>query len=416
KAHPNLPVVVFSANKDLQIALDAIKMGAQTFLVKDETYDRMLQREIRFALQRQDLEQDLRQAKQEAEEMSRLKDRFVSMLAHDIRSPLTTILLTLETLYQKGKLDLTDNIRNQLLRVESGAKHLQSIVETLLDLNRLKSGKIRPRLRFVDARYLVVGLLEQLSPLAESKSITLTCEIPKDVRLHTDPGLLNQVLQNLMTNAIKFSNPGSAVTVWSPSISPPCITVRDNGIGIPPERLPKVFNLNEKASTPGTLGEKGTGFGLPFSKEVMLALGGDIQVQSTVNQGSSFTLTYPQITPRVLVVEDDKLMREVVRQFLTGLKVEIIEASDGLKALEAIETHSLPHLILSDIEMPRMDGLALLKHLKSDDRLSPIPVIVFSGDDTMETRREVLDLGALDFVRKPLVAADFLPRVRRVIA
>lgn len=415
-ANNTLPVIVLTGTDNTALSIEALRLGAQNYLIKDETYSRTLQREIRNAVMRKKLESSLQAAKEEAEESTLIKDKFISMVAHDMRNPLTSILTTLETLTVKHANALPDTGQQQLERVTRNANTLQKIIDELLDISRLRTGKARQKRRFVDAFYTVDKLVKSLEALAEEKTIKLEVDIAKGQRMYTDPPLLGQVFHNLITNALKFSHPGGVVRLFNDPDSPGAIFVEDKGVGIAPDRLQKIFRIEDNESTPGTQGEKGTGFGMPYSREVMESLGGSLEVSSVEGEGSLFKVVLPTVAPKVLVVEDDLVIRQLVKMLLLAIDVEVTEVENGSEALELIERGYTPHLILTDILMPKMSGFEMLKILKSESATQAIPVIMITGDDNIETRNEALRLGALDYTVKPINISDFLPRVRRVIA
>ncbi|MEO5338616.1 MAG: hybrid sensor histidine kinase/response regulator [Magnetospirillum sp. WYHS-4] len=360
-------------------------------------------------------ERELEKAREEAEEATRLKDRFVALVAHDLRGPLGAIigLLQLMTIRQDIPLHPT-HAENLRFIVDNGAI-LLDVIEDLLNVSKLQTGKITPAPRFLDGHYLVEIAANKVALLADQKGVAIRNRVPPGSRLFTDGTLFGQVLQNLLSNAIKFSHRGGEVDIFAPPEAPTTIAVRDQGVGIPAAIIPKLFVLEEKISTDGTAGEKGTGFGLPLSSRTMEALGGLLSVESAEGKGSTFFAALPGVEPRVLVVDDDPVFRRMLALNLRGIGIEPATAENGQEALDHVTEHGLPHLIITDVNMPKMDGLQLLRTLKRDARTERVPIIVVTADANLETRREVLGLEADDFTVKPLVVEDFIPRVRRFV-
>ncbi|MBF0368735.1 MAG: PAS domain-containing protein [Magnetococcales bacterium] len=354
---------------------------------------------------------NLRRAKQKAEEATQLKDKFLSLVAHDLRSPLSSMVGLLELITADRKNPPHENHVALIEDVLSSGHNLIHLIEEVLNISRLKSGKITLKKVFFDGHYVVAETAARLEYLYARKNITLALEIPEGTRLHGDPLLFGEVIQNLLTNAIKFSHPGGTIRLYLPAGEKATIAVEDQGVGLDGEVIPKLFRVEEKTTTPGTSGESGTGFGLPFSQDIMIAHGGRIEVTSNPGQGSTFKASLPWVRPRVMVVDDQAMDQRIMAAILTPLDVEIIAARSGSQALE-MASQNRPHLILSDISMPEMDGFGLLAAIRKNPDTSDIPVILITGDDKAETRDRAFGNGAADFATKPIVHHDFLPRVK----
>ncbi|MBF0426858.1 MAG: PAS domain S-box protein [Magnetococcales bacterium] len=383
--------------------------------IVDDGDEELILASARDITARKKVEAALIQTKEEAEEASRLKDKFVSLVAHDLRAPLSSIMSLLEFLQEDREHPLTEEQRELLGDVLSSGRNLTMMIEEILNIGRLKSGKIRLEKRFFDGHFLVEDAIQKLEYISRKKGLQITNQIPEETRLYGDPALLGEVVQNLLSNAVKFSHANGRIQLLSPPDDPTAMTVLDYGVGIPPEVLPKLFQIEEKVSTQGTMGETGTGFGLPFSSDIMKAHGGRLEVQSQLGEGSTFTVWLPPLRPRVLLVDDGEMDRIMISTFLEALDVDIVEAGSGQEAL-ALIAKELPHLIVSDIAMPGMDGFQLLKELKKKPETEIIPVILVTGDDKTETRDRSFRLGAVDFAVKPIVVHDFIPRVRHIIS
>ncbi|MBF0161008.1 MAG: response regulator [Magnetococcales bacterium] len=360
------------------------------------------------------VETALRRAKEEAEQATRLKDQFVSLVAHDLRGPFTTILGFLELL-DNDKKDPLNKKQKGFVRwmLDSSQKMLQMIDE-ILNISRLKTGKVIPKSRFINARFLGEALMEQVAPMAANKGILLINEIALNCRLYADPDLLGEVLRNLLNNGVKFCRPGGKIRLFCLEDAPITLAVQDNGVGIAKKQQAKIFCLEEKTSTLGTAGEHGTGLGLPFSLELMKAHGGTLTVESKEGEGSTFFAHLPVVTPHVLLVDDDADFRLLLRYRLRPEQVTVTEADNGLTALHLTTTQTF-HMIIADVQMPGMNGFEFLRELRNRPETSGIPTILVTGDDAIATREKAFQLGANDFITKPFDVAEFLPRVRRFL-
>ncbi len=382
-------------------------------LVEQEQY---LNDRLEFDLSERTAE--LQKAKDEAEDVAKLKDKFVSLVAHDLRGPLGAMVGMLDMTLQFGG-EITDDDRERLTMVADQGRSLGEIVGGLLDISRFQTGKITPEYGFIDARFVAEGAIDKLTTIAQGKGVEIVNAITEKTRVYADELLLTQVIQNLVSNAIKFSNTGDRIEITFDGEAGDgniILAVRDDGVGIPTDRIPNLFRLDEKTSTIGTGGEAGTGFGLPLSREIVLAHGGDLLVDSVPDQGSTFSVQLPAVRPRVLIVDDELIIRRILERTIEPLDVDVVMADSGAAALEALADQADGiHLILSDINMPRMSGLELLEQIKADPLTKAIPVIVITADDDVETRDRAFRLGAVDFTVKPVVPNDLLPRMRHIL-
>ena len=360
------------------------------------------------------VETALRNAKEEAEQSTRLKDQFVSLVAHDLRGPFTSIMGFLELLENDKKNPLSKKQKGFIRWMLNSSQKMLQMIDEILNISRLKTGKIIPKPKFINAHFLGETLIEQIAPMATKKGIRLANGIAHNCRVYADPVLFGEVLRNLLANGVKFCRPGGKIRLFCLEKSPTTLAVKDTGVGISKEKQAKIFCLAEKTSTVGTAGEQGTGLGLPFSLELMKAHGGTLTVASKEGAGSTFFAHLPEITPHVLVVDDDRDFRLLLRLHLQPEQVVITEADNGLTALHLTTTHHF-HLIIVDIQMPDMNGFEFLRELRSRPEIWEIPTILITADETIVNREKAFQLGANDFITKPFDPADFLPRVRRFL-
>ena len=365
--------------------------------------------------ERKRTEIELLKAKEKAESATKLKDQFVALVSHDLRSPLYSLSLGIESAISKLGDNTDPAARNTLVKCHNNVNGLLGMVGKLLDINRLQTGKLKPNKVFINAKELVSQVYFRLASLAQDKKITLANDVPMGRKVFADNVLFQQVIQNLVANAIKYCRDGDSVTVSIATGSPNTILVKDTGVGVDPKILPDIFKAEVTTTTLGTKGEKGSGLGLPLCHNIMKAHGGDLRVESTPGAGSAFYVELPVAKAIALVVDDQRVVREEVARYLAQMGVEVVEAENGQEGYEkAISVP--PQLIITDITMPIMDGLSLLDKLKSQQATTYIPVIVMtSSEDSVELRRDVFSRGAADFISKPIVPADFVPRIQRFV-
>jgi len=232
-------------------------------------------------------------AREKAESATALKDKFVSLVAHDIRSPFSSILVMAQTMEEKADPPLPPEQKEMASAIQSRGRQLLRMIEDLLNMNRIQTGKIVPKVERVELWPLVEEVF-LLKALAQEKGVAMVNNIPQDFHVWADRQLTFEVLQNLVSNAIKFCSSGQTITVEIPKGEKRRVAVTDNGKGVDPLLLPNLFDPTVKTTAPGTAGERGTGMGLPLCHEIMAAMGGKISVESQRGKGSTFTLEFPK--------------------------------------------------------------------------------------------------------------------------
>jgi PAS domain S-box-containing protein len=374
---------------------------------------------LRDVTKRKELEGSLREAKENAERATKLKDKFVGLVSHNLKSPFSAITGLLKIVMSDQENQLADDHKSMIGKVLHTCDGLVEVVDKLLDPNRLQSGEISLLKKRLSGHLLAEQRMGTLRPLAEIKGISLRNDLSPEMRVFGDADLLGECLSNLLSNAIKFCNKGCEIIIFRPEGLPTTIAVRDNGVGVSEKLIPNLFNPAVKTFDVGTAGERGTGLGLPFCNDIMEAHGGTITVESEIGNGSTFYLNLPDIKPIVLIVDDDYLVRLMARTYLEELDVDIVEAEDGLKAIEMVAIMS-PHVVITDINMPRMNGIDFVKELKRSPKNRHLPIIATTGDEAMkvqgmDVRSYMLQIGCDDFANKPFARVDLVPRVLRLI-
>lgn len=230
---------------------------------------------------------------EEIRNANKMKDQFVALISHDLRSPLFGIKGMLDIFREENAEYLLKGGENRTFdRLSESINGLIALMERLLEHARLKTGDIRPEMMNFNARVLVQELIARLSHMASVKNIVIKNELPDSTQVYADPDLYGQALHNLLSNAIKFSGRGGEITVSSAGESE--IVVQDNGVGIEEKLLADLFNENVRTTTYGTDGEKGTGLGLPYSYNIMKAHGGELRVVSKKGEGTEFRAVLSQ--------------------------------------------------------------------------------------------------------------------------
>ncbi|MDH5719096.1 MAG: PAS domain S-box protein [Spirochaetia bacterium] len=353
---------------------------------------------------------ELKKSKFEAEEANMLKDKFLALVSHDLKNPLNGVMGYFQML--EDVKSLTNEEKDWVHEGLRAAEEMNDLITQVLNVSRIKSGKIKTKPVFFSAERIVQKIIKSFTRRLEQKGIKIVNELPLNTRIYADEHLFLQALSNVISNAIKFCSNADTIRIYEHKENPVTIAVEDTGAGIGPENLPLLFKYEEKTSTRGTHGESGTGLGLPLVNDIMRAHKGRVYAESAPKEGSTFYLQVPKVTPRILLVDDSKAEREFIKKSLEKLDLHFSEAETGLQALEALEKE-IPHLILLDVKMPDMDGFEFLEIIREKELSKTIPVLVITIDDRIETRNKIFALGADDFIAKPMTMENFEPRIRR---
>ncbi|WP_182908820.1 ATP-binding protein [Microbispora sp. H13382] len=313
------------------------------------------------------------------------RQRFWANVSHELRLPLTSIIGLVRLLLGSGAEPLTEEQEHQITLVGSSAETLLALVGELLDLAKAESGRLDPQPSMVDVVALAERLRMTLHPAGRAEGVELSVDVSDEVgELFVDETMLTTILRNLLSNALKFTEYGEVrlTVVVDPATAEAVFTVTDTGVGIPSEYLERVFE--EFFQVPGSLQlrAKGTGLGLPYARRLAEAIGGSLELDSRLGEGTTATLRVPHrmTTPevgRALVADDDEGFRAVARRMLFGFAAAVDEAADGIEALGMMR-ESPPDVVLIDLLMPRLDGTALLHEMTEDETLRGIPAVVVS--------------------------------------
>jgi PAS domain S-box-containing protein len=400
-------------------------------------------------------QQQLRQAKDDAERASQAKTQFLSQMSHELRTPLNAILGFGQLLGSDPRQPLAATQRQHLHEIMSGAQHLLNLINGLLDLGRIESGHLALTLQPLVVSTVVREALAMMRALADRQGVRLPQDFqaPDDLWVQADRTRLLQVLLNLLGNAIKYNRMGGEVTiVWSTSDGDLRLGVRDDGPGLGPDDQARLFQPFERLGAESS-GIEGTGIGLALSRRLMHAMQGDIDVDSAAGRGSTFWLRLPTALPgaqdgvdpgsaltsaplpdngtpdldatlrdeagtsrpmTVLCIEDNAvnlLVLEAMLSRVTGL--QMLSADSGALGLQQARA-SRPDLILTDIQMPGMDGFELMARLQADPLTRDIPVAALSADALASSVDRGRSAGFIDYLTKPLEMDAMHALLRRV--
>jgi signal transduction histidine kinase/DNA-binding response OmpR family regulator len=416
----------------------------------------------------------------EKEETEKIKSTFFANISHEFRTPLTLILGPAE----KISSDTSDDVKKDANIIKRNSRRLLQLINQLLDLSKLESGKLKLEVSKGNIVSFVKGVALSFESLAESKDIILKLLPEKEfIELYFDKEKMMQILTNILSNAFKFTPKEGKITVsvkTNPPSFPPLlkgelnggsveIKIRDTGIGISHEEIPKLFDRFYQVDSSHTREYEGTGIGLALTKELVELHHGGIKVESEKGSFTEFTLEFPlgrdhlkdeeiveeketkvilsetknlivpeqennkveadlvdssSKTPQndiemkedktiILIVEDNYDMRQYIRESLDGnyLIEEAVNGEQGVRKAEKI----IPDLIVSDMMMPKMDGNELVKILKNDEKTSHIPIILLTAKAGQENKLEGLETGADDYLTKPFDIKELQVRIKNLI-
>ena len=350
-------------------------------------------------------EEELKKTANDLRSLNETKDRFLSIISHDLRTPFSSILGFTDFLLEEDDIP-PDKQRQYIEMIKSSSNSMLALVNSLLDWTRLQTGRVKFEPQRINAKKTIDKSIDMLSGVAMKKSINLFSMLEGDIFVHADEGLLLQVFNNLISNAIKFTNEGGDISVnVFPRINQQAIefSVNDNGVGIKEEDQGKLFNIESKYTTPGTSGERGSGLGLSLVHDIIKKHGGDIRLESEYGKGTRIYFSIPIASSNVLLVDDLKkdrlLYSKIIKSFLP--KHEILEANEGEEAFEIIKA-SPPALVITDHNMKGMNGYELVKQLKYSDLKYKPPVIVLSSDVNEDIEEEYTELGIEYVFKKPV--------------
>ena len=386
---------------------------------------------------------------------NRMKDEFLANMSHELRTPLNGILGLSEILEDQVYGSLSDKQLEYVTAIRESGRHLLELINDILDLTKISAGMLDFKLDTVDVQKICESSLRMVKERSAKNRITLEFERQENITvIKVDEKRMKQVLVNLLTNAVKFTPPEGKVglkTMREGNVFK--FAIWDTGIGIPPEKQSIIFDPFVQIDSSLARRHEGAGLGLSLCKKLVEMHNGTISVQSEIDKGSVFTIQIPigfteeelreyprglyeyeevrikTKTPKeakddlkrqttkmglILAVEDNRTNMQIIYDFLTQAGYEVTPTMDGEEAWNKLQT-SKPDLMLLDIQIPKIDGLTLLKKIRADERLSKLPVIAVTALAMEADREQCLKAGANEYLSKPIQMKTLLATINRML-
>jgi PAS domain S-box-containing protein len=415
--------------------------------------------------------------------LDELKNEFLSNISHELRTPLNSIIGFSNILYKQIFTDLSEDEREMLSTIVQNSHRLESLVNDILDFSRLKNKNIEPKLKLINMPYIIRTVLSMHKSLLTHNMLKLINALPTNLPLvFADENRTQQVLYNLIGNAIKFTKQGhvkiSAEVVqrnieyeienpYNPAALEPvtlenieesefgtsylylAITVSDTGIGIPADKISRIFESFEQIDGSSTRLYEGTGLGLSLSKQLIHLQNGEIFVKSVIDKGSQFTFILPladkteiekskhslreRVFPeedqtrevinkklkfdeaqpvfKILIVDDNPASRQLMAKYLSSPEYAISTATSGIEALSMLDKGLEPDLILLDIMMPQMSGYEVTMKIREKWSVNELPILLISVKNQVSDVVTGLEIGANDYITKPITQNELLARI-----
>lgn len=372
---------------------------------------------------------ELEEMKNDATRANTQKTWFVAAASHDLRQPLQASLAYLSVLSRRtGREDLEELCE----KARQPLKAMSDILDVLLDISDLESGHVMPQMKDFPLNELLLRVISNVQHQAQEKGLRLSC-LPTDLNVHSDPRLLERVVSNFVTNAIRYTAKG-LIGIYCEAVGDKvCICVTDTGIGIPADALSAIFEDHVQLGNPARDRRKGLGLGLSIAKRIADALGHRISVQSEVGSGSSFSIELPQseaaaahietkqpaaaaaaeLRPIVLLIDDDQDVAEAMQMLLQSYQFETYMALSRDAALAMLESGLNPGLLLCDYRMPGANGADVIRQVRQALH-AEVPAVIMTGD--MGLTEAPADLARCALVHKPVDVDKFFSVIGKLAA
>ncbi|HEX7210328.1 MAG TPA: response regulator, partial [Propionibacteriaceae bacterium] len=430
-----LPVIMLGVRKPLGVLV----LGVNSYLRPDDGYTAfavMASRQLGVMVTDAVSYQGELKRQQALQELERARTEFFQNVSHELRAPLTMLLMPLQDILDEPGVVLPAAARDTVETSVRAGDRLQRVIDALLDISRAESGALIPYREEIDLASVTVDVVEGFRPTAEGR-LNLRVDIPTDpLRAYVDRTMWTTIVSNLVNNALKFTADGEVAVILSGDDSHVVLIVADTGVGIPHDEQAAIFERFHR----GMAGDQhsGSGIGLALVADMTSAHGGTVEVDSEPGAGSRFIVRLPRYNgsqvdvaladaaaasdseedtagnrPQLLIIEDEPDLRTYLTRLFTknGYAVEAIGDAENAHAWLEGHADDPPDMVITDVMLPGQSGLDLLALIRQDDRMARLPVVVLTALADAESAIEAFAAGADDFVAKPFNSAELLARV-----
>lgn len=409
----------------------------------------------RYAAMQRDVvrfSEEIQRQNEELKVVDKLKDQFLANTSHELRTPLVGILGIAESVLDGAVGPISEQLRRNITLIAQSGRRLTSLINDILDFSRMRERAIEMRREAVSLHDVLEVVLTTSHHLVGKNDVSLQNAIVKEFpKVRGDSNRIQQVLYNLIGNAIKFTKHGTVRVNANETDNEIVVQVSDTGAGIPQDRWETIFLPFEQGDASSERESGGTGIGLTVTRQLIEAMGGRIWLDSTVGMGSTFFFSLPkatsddqevevggfaltqhlvdastdhetnftpavsccdQLTATILVVDDEPVNRQVLQNHLNQSGFVILESASGIEALEHLKTSSrLPDLILLDVMMPGMSGYTVCTELRKEHSMDDLPIIFLTAKNQVSNLVEGFSVGGNDYLTKPFCKSELLARI-----
>jgi len=425
----DVPVIFISALNDTNDIVNALKSGGVDFITKPFRAEEVIAR-VKTHLKLYQQSRTLQEQSKMLKELVATKDKFFSIIAHDLRGPLGGFMSLTELLADESFEFTPAEQKEMNLDLYKSSRNLFNLLENLLVWARMQQGQIVFNPVQINLKELVSGSITELEDAIRKKEIRITAQLPEDQNVYADSNMLQSIVRNLISNAIKFTPKGGNVTVSSyfTENNTSVVVVKDTGIGMNSNMTANLFHLNVNNSRPGTEGEQSTGLGLLLCKEFVEKHGGEIWVESAEDAGTSFYFTIPANTVsngitlsdhvkdkienlKILIAEDNENSEILMRIVTNTFSNRFLVASTGAEAVEICRKNPNLDLVLMDVKMPELDGYEATRQIRQfNQKVVIIAQTAFGMDGERERASEA---GCNDYISKPIEISALVELIQK---
>lgn len=367
-----------------------------------------------------------RQRKIVKEELEKVKSDFFSKIAHEFKTPLSLVIAPLEEMLEQPKDDID---YTKLALATKNAHQVLHLINQLLDVAKLEEKRMPLIKSYGDLVIFIEEIVENYRVLAAERGVKLEFKTNIDeFFLKFDSDKIKKVIENILSNAIKYTKPNSSVKINMETVEKHLIIrIKDQGAGLSQEEMKSIFDKFYRTTSSEESKITGTGLGLSLAKDLVELHGGEISVSSKIGEGSSFSISIPIENKdefvlekdfiektnqeiEILIVEDNEPIRNYLKQIFTSINIKVSEAINGKEGLQ-LATEKIPDIIISDLMMPEMNGIEMVKNLKNQEITNHIPIIMLTAKSSVESRLEGLKAEADVYLSKPFVVKELINHI-----